>query len=220
MNSRRSSNKSEADDSTAKASPQQLGKQKYLFPIVRIGASAGELEAFTQLLNHLPADTGIGFVLIQHMDPQQKSMLIEILSQTTQIAVTEAEEGMSVQPNHVDVIRPNATMTISEGVLKLRTREKIYGLSMTVDGFLFSLAEDLGNKAIGVMLSGGDGDGTRALESIKKLGGITFPKCEESAKVSSMPNNAVASGYVDFILTLGKVTEKLANISFHTYINH
>jgi two-component system CheB/CheR fusion protein len=220
MNSRRSSNKSEADDSTAKASPQQQGKQKDLFPIVGIGASAGGLEAFTQLLNHLPADIGMGFVLVQHMNPQEKSMLTEILSPTTQMVVTEAEEGMSVKPNHVYVIPPNATMTIREGVLKLKPREKTYGLSMTVDGFFFSLAEDLGNKAIGVVLSGGDGDGTRGLESIKAVGGMTFAQCEESAKVSSMPNTAVASGYVDFILTPEQIAEKLVKISFHPYINH
>lgn len=220
MNSRRSSKKFQADDSTAKASPQQQGEQKELFPIVGIGASAGGLEAFTQLLNHLPADTGMGFVLVQHLNPQQKSLLTEILSRTTQMAVTEAEEGMVVEPNHVYVIPPNVTMTIDQGVLKLKPREKTHGLSMTVDSFFFSLAEDLGNKAIGVVLSGGDGDGTRGLERIKAAGGITFAQCEESAKVSSMPNTAIASGYVDFILTPQQIAQKLANISTHPYINH
>ncbi|WP_413172274.1 chemotaxis protein CheB [Anabaena azotica] len=220
MNSRRFSKKFPAGDSTAKASPKQQGEQKELFPIVGIGASAGGLEAFTQLLNHLPADTGMGFVLVQHLNPQQKSLLTEILSRTTQMVVTEVEEGMSVEPNHVYVIPPNAIMTIDKGVLKLKPREKTYGLSMTVDSFFFSLAEDLGNKAIGVVLSGGDGDGTRGLERIKAAGGITFAQCEESAKVSSMPNTAVASGYVDFILTPQQIAQKLANISTHPYINH
>jgi two-component system CheB/CheR fusion protein len=136
------------------------------------------------------------------------------------MAVTEAEEGMSVEPNHVDVIRPNATMTISKEVLKLKPCKKTYGLSMKVDGFFFSLAHDLGNKVIGVVLSGGDGDGTRGLETIKTVGGITFTQCKESAKVSSMPNTAVASGYVDFILSPGKIAEKLAKISFYTYKNY
>jgi two-component system CheB/CheR fusion protein len=203
--------------SAAKASKEERND---LFPIVGIGASAGGLEAFTELFNHLPTDTGMGFVVIQHMNPRQKSMLTDILSRTTQMPVTEAQDGMSVQPNHIYVIPANATMTITQGMLKLKPREKTHGISMTVDSFFFSLADDRGNKAIGVVLSGGDGDGTRGLESIKAAGGITFAQCEESAKVSSMPNTAVASGYVDFILTPQQIAQELANLSHHPYVNH
>ncbi|MEA5578343.1 chemotaxis protein CheB [Anabaena sp. UHCC 0451] len=222
MNSPRSPKKSPAKESTdTTKSPEQPGKQKELFPIVGIGASAGGLEAFTQLLSHLPTDTGMGFVLVQHLSPTQKSMLTEILSRTTQMPVTEAQEGMAVEPNHVYVIPPNTTMTIAQGVLKLKPREKSYhGLAMTVDSFLLSLAEDLGNKAIGVVLSGANEDGTRGLESIKAAGGITFAQSEESGMISMMPNTAIASGYVDFILTPQQIAEKLANISTHPYINH
>ncbi|MBD2663803.1 signal transduction histidine kinase with CheB and CheR activity [Richelia sinica FACHB-800] len=221
MNSSPSDGESPDNDSLSKvATPAQQNKEKELFPIVGIGASAGGLEAFTQLLSHLPTDTGMGFVLVQHMNPRQKSMLTEILSRTTQMPVTEAEDGMQVQPNHVYVIPPNATMTIAAGKLKLKPREKTYGISMTVDSFFFSLAEAMGSKAIGVVLSGGDGDGARGLETIKAAGGITFAQCEESAKVSSMPNTAVASGYVDFILTPQQIAQELANISRHPYVNH
>ncbi|MFM2064185.1 MAG: hypothetical protein RLZZ507_3856 [Cyanobacteriota bacterium] len=218
MNFKRSPKKYPAKASNTTKSPEQQSKNKELFPIVGIGASAGGLEAFSELLSHLPTDTGMGFVLVQHMNPQQKSMLTEILSRVTQMPVTEAQEGMAVEPNHIYIIPHNATMTIAEGILKLKPREKTYGISMTVDTFFFSLAEDLGNKAIGVVLSGGDGDGTRGLENIKAAGGITFAQCEESAIVSSMPNTAVASGYVDFILTPEQIAEQLANLSTHSYI--
>ncbi|WP_236630609.1 CheR family methyltransferase, partial [Aphanizomenon flos-aquae] len=218
MNSKRSTKKSPANDATAQPSPQQPGKEKELFPIVGIGASAGGLEAFTQLLSHLAIDTGMGFVLIQHLSPNQKSMLPDILSRTTQMPVTEAQEGIKVQPNHVYVIPANVTMTIAQGVLQLSPREKTRGLAMTIDSFLLSLADDLGSKAIGVVLSGGNEDGTRGLESIKGAGGITFAQAEEPGMVSTMPNTAVASGYVDLILTPQQIADKLANISSHPYI--
>ncbi|MBK1990604.1 PAS domain-containing protein [Sphaerospermopsis aphanizomenoides BCCUSP55] len=219
MNSRPSSGESQTNDSLPKTvAEEQQDQEKELFPIVGMGASAGGLEAFTQILSYLPIDTGMGFVLVQHMNPQQKSMLTQILSRTTQMPVTEAENGMQVEPNHVYVIPPGATMTITEGKLKLKPREKTHGISLTVDSFFCSLAEAMRSKAIGVVLSGGDGDGTRGLESIKAAGGITFAQCEESAKVSSMPNTAVASGYVDFILTPQQIAQELANISTHPYV--
>ena len=116
MNSSPSAGESPANKSFPKVSTEeQQDKEKELFPIVGMGASAGGLEAFTELLSHLPTDTGMGFVVVQHMNPQQKSMLTEILSRTTQMPVTEAEEGMQVEPNHVYVIPPYATMTIDKG---------------------------------------------------------------------------------------------------------
>ncbi|MBC1312168.1 PAS domain-containing protein [Trichormus variabilis PNB] len=197
---------------------EQQGNENELFPIVGMGASAGGLEAFTELLNNLPSDTGMGFVLIQHLVPDQKSLLSEILSQTTQMPVVEVQNGMVVAPNHVYVIPPNTMMTISQGTLYLSPRKKTRGQVMSIDTFFFSLAEDRGNKAIAVVLSGGDGDGTRGLEAIKAAGGITFAECQESARVSSMPNTAVASGSVDFILTPQAIAQELANISRHPYI--
>ncbi|MDZ8029474.1 MAG: chemotaxis protein CheB [Nostoc sp. DedQUE11] len=220
MTSRRSSKKSQSDSTTAKASSSEetQEKPKELFPIVAMGASAGGLDAFTQLLRHLPTDTGMAFVLIQHLSPNQKSLLSEILSRTTQMPVHEVEDGMVVEPNHVYVIPPNAKMTISQGVLKLSPREKNRGHFMTVDAFFLSLAEERGSKAIAVVLSGGDADGARGLEVIKGAGGITFAQCEETAKVSSMPNTAIASGYVDFILPPEAIAQELAKISRHPYV--
>ncbi|MFN6472848.1 MAG: chemotaxis protein CheB [Nostoc sp. SerVER01] len=220
MTSRRSSKKSQSDSTTAKASSSEetQEKPKELFPIVAMGASAGGLDAFTQLLRHLPTDTGMAFVLIQHLSPNQKSLLSEILSRTTQMPVCEVQDGMVVEPNHVYVIPPNAKMTISQGVLKLSPREKNRGHFMTVDAFFLSLAEERGSKAIAVVLSGGDADGARGLEVIKGAGGITFAQCEETAKVSSMPNTAIASGYVDFILPPEAIAQELAKISRHPYV--
>ncbi|WP_414574192.1 chemotaxis protein CheB [Nostoc sp. CCY 9925] len=220
MTSRRSSKKSQSNSTTDKGgnNEEKRENQKELFPIVAMGASAGGLEAFTQLLSHLPIDTGMAFVLIQHLSPNQKSLLSEILSRKTQMPVYEVQDGMVVEPNHVYVIPPNAKMTISQGALKLSPRGKILGHFMTVDAFFISLAEERGSQAIAVVLSGGDADGARGLEVIKGAGGITFAQCEETAKVSSMPNTAIASGYVDFILPPEAIAEELAKISRHPYI--
>jgi two-component system, chemotaxis family, CheB/CheR fusion protein len=188
------------------------------FPVVGIGASAGGLEAFRQLLSHLPTDTGMAFVLIQHLDPKQKSLLREILARETAMPVIEVLNDLVVEPNCVYVIPPNTKMTIEGGLLKLTPREKSRVLVMPVDTFFLSLATDLGSKAIAVVLSGGDGDGSRGLEAVKEAGGITFAQCEDSAQVSSMPNTAVATGRVDFILLPQEIAVALANISRHPYI--
>ncbi|MDZ8185967.1 MAG: chemotaxis protein CheB [Nostoc sp. ChiSLP02] len=219
MSSRRPDKKSQADSAAAETPQQkQQDNQKELFPIVGMGASAGGLEAFTQLLRNLPNDTGMAFVLVQHLSPDYKSMLSEILSESTQMPVHEVEDGIVVEPNHVYVIPPNKNMTIAQGLLKLAPRVKTRGQYMTVDAFFFSLAE-YGNKAIAVILSGGDGDGTRGLQKIKEAGGITFAQCEDTAQISSMPNTAVASGYVDFILPPQEIASELAKISRHWYVN-
>ena len=188
------------------------------FPVVGIGASAGGLEAFTQLLSHLPIDTGMAFVLVQHLDPSQKSLLSQILARTTQMPVHEVQEGMVVEPNHVYVIPPNTAMTIAYGTLGLTPREKTRKVSKAVDTFFNSLAEERGNRAIGVVLSGGDADGSLGLEAIKAAGGITFAQSEDSAQVSSMPNTAIATGQVDFILPPAAIAAELANISQHPYV--
>lgn len=194
--------------------------KKELFPIVGIGASAGGLEAFTQLLSHLPSDTGMGFVLIQHLDPHHKSLLTDILTKLTQMPVFEVNDGMSVEPDHVYIIPPNRKMTISQGVLRLTPRENTHGKHMPVDSLFYSLAQDREDKAIGVVLSGGDGDGALGLEAIKAANGITFAQCEKSAKFDSMPRNAALTGSVDFILPPKEIGEELARISRHPYVSN
>jgi two-component system, chemotaxis family, CheB/CheR fusion protein len=184
-----------------------------LFPIVGIAASAGGLEAFTQLLRHLPTDTGMAFVLIQHLDPNHKSLLSEILAKTTPMPVTEVQDGASVEPNSVYIIPPNTKMMLSGGVLQLTPREKVQGKYMPADAFFTSLAADRERKALAVVLSGTDGDGSLGLKAIKAAGGVTFAQCEDTAKFDSMPNTAVATGNVDFVLPPQKIAEELANLS-------
>ncbi|MEH2406632.1 chemotaxis protein CheB [Nostoc sp.] len=189
-----------------------------LFPIVGIAASAGGLDAFTQLLQHLPTDTGMAVVLIQHLDPNHKSLLSEILARVTQMPVREVESGMTVEPNQVYIIPPNTKMILSGGVLQLTAREKIQGKYMPADAFFSSLAAEQGRKAIAVVLSGADGDGSLGLKAIKAAGGVTFAQCEDTAKFDSMPNTAVATGNVDFVLPPAKIAEELANLSRNPFI--
>uniref|UniRef100_A0A7C3KDA8 Response regulator n=1 Tax=Oscillatoriales cyanobacterium SpSt-418 TaxID=2282169 RepID=A0A7C3KDA8_9CYAN len=183
------------------------------FPIVGVAASAGGLEAFTQLLSHLPTDTGMAFVLIQHLAPDHESLLSEILARVTQLPVHEVQNNTTVEPNHVYVIPPNTKMVLSNGVLQLSPREKVFGRYMPGDAFFTSLAADRGHKAIAVVLSGSDGDGSLGLKAIKAVGGVTFAQCKETAQFDSMPITAVATGDVDFVLPPEKIAEELANLS-------
>lgn len=198
--------------------PQPDNSGELLFPIVGIGASAGGLEAFTELLSDLPTDTGMAFVIIQHMPPNQESALSLILSRVSPMPVQEVKDGMVIAPNQVYVIPPNASLTLDQGVLRLTPRPKTNGMFMSVDTFLLSLAKERSHKAIAVILSGADSDGARGLEAVKAVGGITFAQCQESAKVDSMPNTAIATGQVDFILPPSQIAQKLAEISHHPYI--
>jgi len=125
------------------------------FPVVGIGASAGGLDAFRELLSHLPTDTGMAFVLIQHLAPDHKSLLREILARETAMPTIEVRDNMAVEPNCVYVIPPNTKMTIEGGLLKLTPRDKNRALIKPVDSFFLSLAADLGSKAIAIVLSGG-----------------------------------------------------------------
>ncbi|MEH1843572.1 MAG: chemotaxis protein CheB [Nostoc sp.] len=190
-----------------------------LFPIVGIAASAGGLEAFTQLLKYLHTDTGMAFVLIQHLDPNHKSLLREILATKTQMPVNEVQNGVTVEPNQVYVIPPNTKMILSGEVLQLTAREKIQGKYMPADAFFSSLAAERGHKAIAVILSGTDGDGSLGLKAIKAAGGVTFAQCEDTARFDGMPNTAVATGNVDFVLPPQQIAEELANLSHNPLIS-
>lgn len=187
------------------------------FPIVGIGASAGGLEASTQLLKALRVDLGMGFVLVQHLDPTHQSILSDLLSKATTMPVKEAKDGGSVRPNHVYVIPHNKDMTIINGVLKLTTRSKGNKLHMPIDQFFRSLAQSQKEKAIGVVLSGTATDGTLGLKAIKSAEGITFAQ-DETAKYQGMPKAAIASGYVDLILAPIGIAEQLTRIKNHPYI--
>jgi two-component system CheB/CheR fusion protein len=185
------------------------------FPIVGIGASAGGLEAFTQLLRALPTNTGMAFVLVQHLDPKHSSMLTELLSKATTLSVHEVTQGVKLRPDHIYVTPPNVKMALSGGALCLTPRA---GSDMTIDFFMRSLAEEQGNRAIGVVLSGTASDGTLGLTAIKAQGGITFAQDEKSAKHDGMPHSAIASGCVDFVLPPAEIAAELGRISHHPYV--
>jgi two-component system CheB/CheR fusion protein len=186
--------------------------------IVALGASAGGIEALTELLNHLPADTGMAFVLVQHLDPKHHSILTELLARKTAMTVTEVSEGLAVKPNHLYVIPPNASMSISRQTLHLTPREESRGKHMSVDHFMRSLAEQKGNRAIGVILSGTGTDGTLGMAEIQAHGGVTFAQDAVSAKYDGMPRSAVAAGYVDSVLSPKGIANELARIARHPYV--
>jgi two-component system, chemotaxis family, CheB/CheR fusion protein len=188
------------------------------FLIVAIGASAGGLEAFTELLREIPPDTGMAFVLIQHLDPKHHSMLTELISKETPMAVVEVTDGMVISANHVYVIPPNTTMSVGNRSLHLTPREETRGVPMTVDSFMRSLAEDQGANCIGIILSGGGSDGTLGLTEIQAQGGVTFAQDEATAKHDGMPRSAIASGAVDFILPPKSIAQELVRIARHPLV--
>lgn len=187
------------------------------FPVVGIGASAGGLEAFTLLLKNLPADTGLGFVLVQHLDPQHASALTQLLTRATSMPVREVTNNQRVERNHVHVIPPNTSLSIVQGRLKLQPRRNTGGAHRSIDFFFESLAQDQRERAIGVILSGTATDGTLGLEAIKAEGGITFAQ-DDSAKYDSMPRSAAAAGCVDFVLPPEEIARELARIAKHPYV--
>lgn len=184
------------------------------FPIVGVGASAGGLEAFSELLGHLPLDTGMGFVLVQHLDPQHDSALTQLLGRTTSLPVCEVTNNLRVEPNHVYVIPPNTNLGIAGGVLTLQPRAQARTPHRSIDSFFEALAADQGERAIGVILSGTATDGTLGLEAIKAEGGTTFAQ-DESARYGSMPRSAVAAGCVDFVLSPERIAKQLARMATH-----
>ncbi|MGC2062435.1 MAG: chemotaxis protein CheB, partial [Thermodesulfovibrionales bacterium] len=187
------------------------------FPIVGVGASAGGLEAFTQLLKHLPAGPEMAFILIQHLAPAHESMLTELLSKVTDMPVKEVKDGMVVEPNNVYVIPPDREMIIFQGVLHLMPREEVRGQHMPVDSFLRSLAQDRRNNAIAVIMSGSGSDGSIGVRAIKGEDGIVFAQ-DETSKYDGMPKSAIDTGCVDFVLSPDKIAAELMRIRRHPYL--
>jgi two-component system CheB/CheR fusion protein len=189
------------------------------FPVVGIGASAGGLQAFQRLLDHLPPETGMAFVLIPHLDPTHESIMPALLAKRTSMAIEEVRDGIPLGPNRVYVIKPNTVMTLSEGKLWVAPRERHGGRHDCIDHFLISLAEERRDKAIGVILSGTASDGSAGVRAVKAEGGITFAQ-DDSAQFREMPRNAAATGAVDFVLPPEGIARELARISRHPYLAH
>jgi two-component system, chemotaxis family, CheB/CheR fusion protein len=187
-----------------------------LFPIVGIGASAGGLEAFEQFFTHTPPDTGMAFVLIQHLDPKHKSILSELVRRYTKMTVREVEDGMVVEPDTVYVIPPNRNMALMHGNLHLLEPSDIPGVRTPIDFFFRSLAEDRKEEAICIVLSGTGTEGAMGLRAVKGEGGMVMVQDPASAKYDGMPRNAIATGLVEYILAPEKMADQLIRYVHHS----
>jgi two-component system CheB/CheR fusion protein len=186
--------------------------------VVGLGASAGGLEALQQFFKYMPPDSGMAFVVIQHLSPNYKSMMVELLSKTTDIPVHRIVNAMRVEPNQVYLIPPKMQVTLSHGTLLLDEIDHSKGLVLPIDIFFKSLAEDQGERAVGVILSGTGSDGTRGVRAIKEAGGMVMVQEENSAKFGGMPDSAIATGLADFVLPPEQMPEALLKFVRHPYI--
>ncbi len=198
---------------SSKSRPSRAG-----FPIVGIGASAGGLAAFVELLSAIPADSGMAFVVIQHLDPLHASMLAEALAPATRMKVAPAASGTQVEPGHVYVIPPNHDLGLQDNSLLLLPREKSRKPHLAIDFFFRSLAEQRGAQAIGVVLSGSGTDGTEGLRAIKAEGGFTFAQDPATAKFPEMPQAAIKAGVVDTGMPIAELAAELVRLSRHPYL--
>jgi two-component system CheB/CheR fusion protein len=185
--------------------------------LVGVGASAGGLEAIGQLLTDLPANTGLAFIVVQHLDPTHESLSAELLGRKTRMSVIEATDGMLLEPDHIYVIPPNRNLAVHDGSLKVSPRSDAQGQHLPINFLFQSIAENHGHQSIGVILSGNATDGTLGLEAIKAAGGVTIVQDPKTAKFDSMPVNAIASGVVDLILSPSEIARELANIALHPF---
>ena len=185
------------------------------FPIVGIGASAGGLEAIESFLRHLPDKSGLGFVVVQHLDPTYKDMLVELLARATPMKVIQVKDRLKVEPDRVYVIPPNKDLSILHGVLHLLAPAAPRGLRLPIDFFFRSLAADQGPQSVGVVLSGMGSDGTLGLSAIKEKGGAVFVQAPASAKFDSMPRNAIDAGLADVVAPVEELGSKLTAYLAH-----
>ena len=183
-------------------SPRADGTPEISFPIVGIGASAGGLAAFEAFFSGLPTDTapGMAFVLVQHLAPDHKSLLTELIRHYTSMEVFEVEDGMAIRPNCAYIIPPNRDMAILNGTLQLMEPAAPRGRRLPIDFFFRTLAQDQRERAIGIVLSGTGSDGTLGVRAIKGEGGMIMAQTPASTEYDGMPRNAIATGLVDYEL--------------------
>ncbi|HVX59445.1 MAG TPA: chemotaxis protein CheB [Pirellulales bacterium] len=181
------------------------------FHIVGIGASAGGLESLEQVFRYMPADTGMAFVVIQHLSPDFKSLMDELLARQTDIPVCRAEHEMTVEPNHIYLIPPRKEMIISGRKLLLTDKDPKQGLALPIDHFFRSLAQDAGHCAVGVVLSGSGSDGSRGIRDIHGAGGLVVSESLDTAKFDGMPLSAIETGVVDMVLPPAQIPQALVN---------
>ncbi len=193
-------------------------KGKGVFPIVGIGASAGGLEALDGFFRHMPSNSGMAFVVIQHLAPQHISAMDSLLKRYTEMQVLNIEDGIKVKPDHIYLNPPDKHVVIMNGKLCLMEPKEPHGVRMPINYFLRSLAEDKGEKAICIILSGTGSDGTLGLKEVKGKGGLALAQDERQAKFDGMPRNAIDTGLVDFVLPVERMGVELMKYSQHPYV--
>jgi len=181
------------------------------FPVVCVGGSAGGLDAYIRLLKHLPSDMGVAIVIVNHLRTVA-TMLHEILPQYTKMPVELITEKLDIQPNHVFIIPEKRDLHVLDGEFRLKPISKPRGWPDVITVFMHSIAENWDGKLIAVIVSGYDGDGADALKSIKEAGGITIAQEPETAKQPDMPQSAIASGYIDFVLSPEDIATEIVRI--------
>jgi two-component system CheB/CheR fusion protein len=185
------------------------------FPIVAVGASAGGLEPFMEMLRNMPDDSGTAIIYLQHSDASHTSELPQVLGRVTKMPVRLAEDVTAIEPNVVYVAPPDGAVTCVEAVLRVAPRND--RAVLPIDALFRSLATDQGSRAIGVILSGTASDGTLGAKAIKAEGGITFAQ-DDTARFDGMPHNAIAAGAIDFILPAAGIAKEIALIAHHSYV--
>ena len=193
-------------------------KQAPACPIVGIGASAGGLEALVQFLEQVPKDSGMAYVIVQHLDPTQKGMMPELLQRATTLKVMQVVDRTRAQPNCVYVIPPNSDMSVLRGVLHLLAPVESRGLRLPIDFFFRSLAEDQREQSVGIILSGMGSDGTLGLRAIKEKAGVVLVQDPTTAKFDTMPRSVIDSGLADIVASAEELPEKL--IAYRRHLPH
>ncbi len=182
------------------------------FPIVCVGGSAGGLDAYTRLLQHLPADMGVAIVIVNHLRTMD-TLLHKILPNYTKMSVELISERLDVKPNHVFIIPSKRDLHVLDGEFRLKPISKPRGWPDVITVFLRSLTENWDGKLVAVIVSGYDGDGAAALSGIKEAGGITIAQKPETAVQPDMPESAIASGHIDFILSPEDIAKEIIRIA-------
>jgi two-component system, chemotaxis family, CheB/CheR fusion protein len=181
------------------------------FPVVAIGSSAGGFDALKKFFTSMPQDPGMAFVLVQHLDPTHKSNMAELMSRYTALKVIQAIDGVKIQPNHLYIIPPNKDMGIINSKLELIEPKEPHGLRLPINFFFNNLAQDQKENSIAIIFSGYGSDGTLGIKAIKAAGGMVMVQDPLSADSDSMPESAIETGLVDYVLTPEKMPEKLIN---------
>jgi two-component system CheB/CheR fusion protein len=179
------------------------------FPIVGIGASAGGLDACRKLVGALPADNGMAFILVQHLDPSHESMMVDLLAGHTSMTVRQATDGMPLERDHLYVIPPGTYLSVGNGTLRLSQPQARHGARLPYDFLLHSLAEMCGPRAVCVILSGTGADGSLGLKAVKEKHGLVIAQDPDEAAYDGMPRNAIMTGAVDFVLPVAKIPDAL-----------